>query len=171
MGEARKREIRVFSTAFHKTTTRHFPSYHLIGLHSQLNLVIPKFFAFPVRLLDLLEKPQFFLWRQSPCIADILRGQLIDLRLEVWNKLTIEHINTCTYIHTTVSSVKKAAGFLLFLEVPVMKAKEEKPARLHDSCLITETISNPHLLFSDPDLAWAGSFSAVQKAGSQYLQE
>lgn len=61
VGEAQKREIGVFSTVFHKITTRHFPSYHLIGLHSQLNLVIPKFFAFPVGLLDLLEEPQFFL--------------------------------------------------------------------------------------------------------------
>lgn len=63
----------------HMISTRHFPSYHLVGLHSQLNLVVPKFLALPIGLLDLLEKPQFFLRRQSPCIADILRGQLIDL--------------------------------------------------------------------------------------------
>lgn len=95
---SKKREIRAFQDweVYHMKGTRHFPSYHLIGLQSQLNLVVPKLLALPIGILDLLEKPQFFLRRQSPCIADILRGQLIDLWLEVWNKFTIKYINTDT---------------------------------------------------------------------------
>lgn len=50
-----------FSLGVRMISTRHFPSYHLVGLHGQLDLVIPKLLALPIGLLDLLEKPQFLL--------------------------------------------------------------------------------------------------------------
>lgn len=49
---------RGFSTAFDMTNESPFPSYHLVGLHGQLDLVVPKLLALPIGVLDLLEQPQ-----------------------------------------------------------------------------------------------------------------
>lgn len=60
--------------------------YHLIGLHGKLHLVVTKFLAFAIGLLDLSEKGQFFLGAQAAGATHIFSGQLVNFSLQVYNR-------------------------------------------------------------------------------------